>query len=183
MGRPMIEPWEMPWETPWSRPATPEMPEGLTAPRPWQGPAPDVPLDIPGARPWQGPPRKLPWDMSGEQPSEGPGTQGGPLDVPWAQPTPGSIPSDRAAPAPREFPGYREAPLANPFPDKRRCVKEWNEASEECMRLFYAGELKKGYAGFGKDFNRCVRGLVSVDCGGSKETRSHGERNQDPNHI
>jgi hypothetical protein len=113
----------------------------------------EIPLDIPWARPT---PPLLPWDFIRPRP--------GPIRPDMPRP----VPPDWAVPIPREIPGVRKGQLVNPYPEKRKCAKEWAEAYQVCNKKFLAGEFKPGYGGFGADFERCVRGWVSPDCGGSK---------------
>ena len=67
-----------------------------------------------------------------------------------------------------------QPPLVNPYPNKRKCVEEWAEAEEFCRKMEGEGKLvpgprgkrTRGYSGFGKDYNSCVLGQVSEECGG-----------------
>ena len=56
----------------------------------------------------------------------------------------------------------------NPFPHRPKCVREWDEAEEYCWRLARHDRLgKHPYEGHGDDYEQCVRGQVSADCGGN----------------
>ena len=132
---------EIPLEIPWSRPTPPLQPWDFFRPRP--GP---IPPDM--SRPWEAP---MGQDVTPNQP--------------WTPPR--ALPPDWFLPIPREIPGLRKGQLVNPYPERRKCAKEWAEAYQVCNDKFLAGALKPGYGGFGADYKRCVRGLVSADCGGS----------------
>jgi hypothetical protein len=58
-------------------------------------------------------------------------------------------------------------PTANPYPDRPECVKEWADAIKFCLEKERKGEFKPGYSGFGKNFQKCVLGMVSEGCGGN----------------
>ena len=88
-----------------------------------------------------------------------------------------STPPTEVAPFPFSLPGagLRPPPLVNPYPNKRKCVEEWAEAEEFCKQMESEGKLvagprgkrTRGYSGFGKDYNSCVLGRVSEECGGN----------------
>ncbi|HXE28145.1 MAG TPA: hypothetical protein VN656_06495 [Stellaceae bacterium] len=92
-----------------------------------------------------------------------------PLEIP--------LPPTEVAPFPFSLPGagLRPPPLVNPYPNKRKCVEEWAEAEEFCKQMESEGKLvagprgkrTRGYSGFGKDYNSCVLGRVSEECGGN----------------
>lgn len=87
-----------------------------------------------------------------------------PLPMPFDLP----VPPTEIAPFPFAVPGEGlKPPLVNPYPNKRRCVKEWEEAREFCEEQKRQGNLKPGYAGYGKDVERCILGQVSAECGGN----------------
>jgi hypothetical protein len=58
-------------------------------------------------------------------------------------------------------------PTANPYPDRPECVEQWAHAIDFCKKQMAKGKLKPGYAGYGKNFQKCVLGLVSEACGGN----------------
>ena len=54
----------------------------------------------------------------------------------------------------------------NPYPEKERCVEEWEYAIKKCSEL--ARQEKLGpRSGYGVNYNKCLLGLVSADCGGN----------------
>jgi hypothetical protein len=56
----------------------------------------------------------------------------------------------------------------NPYPERPECVKELAEAVKYCGKLADRGHLgKHPYEATGDNFNQCVRGQVSEDCGGN----------------
>ena len=49
-----------------------------------------------------------------------------------------------------------------------RCAEEWARAQEFCRELETSRLLgTRGYLGFGRSYEQCVRGMVSADCGGN----------------
>lgn len=88
-----------------------------------------------------------------------------PLPMPLPIPIPG-LPGSPVAPN-IPFPQLFDPPPANPFPDRPECVEEWSKAYDFCRAQMLHRLLKPGFRGFGKDFNRCVLGQVSADCGGN----------------
>ncbi len=57
----------------------------------------------------------------------------------------------------------------NPYPRRPKCVKEWAEATEDCLELWTNGQLGRGdYRGMGKTVAECIMGRVSQDCGGNR---------------
>ena len=55
-------------------------------------------------------------------------------------------------------------PLDDKDPD---CREEWVYASQFCTALMIARKLRRG-SGFGRDWEKCVYGMVSERCGGNK---------------
>jgi hypothetical protein len=87
-----------------------------------------------------------------------------PVPIPFDLP----LPPTEIAPFPFAIPGEGlKPPLANPYPNKRKCVKEWEEAQKFCEEQRRQKKLKPGYPGFGKDVQRCILGQVSAECGGN----------------
>jgi hypothetical protein len=88
-----------------------------------------------------------------------------PLPLPFELP----VPPTEITPFPLDIPNgnIREPVPVNPYPDRPDCAVEWENAYKVCNKKMKAGELKPGYHGFGKDFERCVMGMVSADCGGN----------------
>jgi hypothetical protein len=71
------------------------------------------------------------------------------------------------------LPQFFEPTPTNPYPDRPECAEEWAAAYEFCWAQMQNGKLKpappgRGKPGFGKDFNRCILGQVSADCGGNQ---------------
>src|SRR5579883_3493467 len=57
----------------------------------------------------------------------------------------------------------------NPYPRRSKCVKEWADATEDCLELWTNGQLGRGdYRGMGKTVAECIMGRVSQDCGGNR---------------
>ena len=49
-----------------------------------------------------------------------------------------------------------------------RCAEEWATAHEYCSGLRESGLMgTRGYFGFGRTYEQCVRGMVSAACGGN----------------
>ena len=91
-----------------------------------------------------------------------------PFPVPEAIPLPGriQIPSEVLSPPITLLP---RGATHNPYPERRECVEEWADASEFCENLRRRGLLGKGaYRGMGRNYDECVRGQVSEDCGGNQ---------------
>ncbi len=88
-----------------------------------------------------------------------------PLPLPFEFP----VPPSEFTPLPFVIPNgnIREPIPANPYPDRPDCVEEWADAYRFCRSQQQQGKLKPGYGGFGKDFGRCVMGMVSEACGGN----------------
>ena len=56
----------------------------------------------------------------------------------------------------------------NPYPGRPRCVREWADATEYCLRLWEGDQLGRDYIrGQGKTVAQCIMGRVSQDCGGN----------------
>ena len=88
-----------------------------------------------------------------------------PIEIPIPIPLP--LPSEIVPPliAPNILP--RSLPQ-NPYPSRPKCVKEWREATEYCLRLRDRGQLGKGdYRGMGQTLRDCIMGQVSESCGGN----------------
>jgi len=85
-----------------------------------------------------------------------------------AKPVPMPYPTDIVPPAvvPR---GLAREPASNPYPKRRRCVKEWADAEKYCRDLLNRGKLSSahGNRGQGGNYDQCVRGRVSEECGGN----------------
>lgn len=57
----------------------------------------------------------------------------------------------------------------NPYPEQRRCVREWAEATRDCLDLWADGLLgTDDYRGMGRTVGECIRGRVSEYCGGNR---------------
>jgi len=76
-------------------------------------------------------------------------------------------------PLPIPFPGRadREGGTDNDHPsadDDPGCAEEWAKAYGFCMDLLKRGKLGAiGYRGFGRALEQCIRGMVSMRCGGN----------------
>jgi hypothetical protein len=97
-----------------------------------------------------------------------------PMPIPFPFEIP--LPPTEVAPFPFALPGAGlRPPLVNPYPNERKCVEEWAEAEAFCRKMESEGKLvpgprgkrSRGYSGFGKDYNSCVLGQVSEECGGN----------------
>ncbi len=97
-----------------------------------------------------------------------------------------AIPMPIPIPAPFEFPlppteispfldipntNLLRPPLVNPYPRKKKCATEWDKAYDFCEDKEANGQLGpdasgSGWGGFGQDFESCVLGQVSEECGG-----------------
>jgi hypothetical protein len=88
----------------------------------------------------------------------------GPIELPIPVPPTEITPFPPAITAPNVDPLN---PTANPYPDRPECVEEWAHATEFCLDQMKKGKLKPGYPGFGKNFQKCVLGEVSQECGGN----------------
>jgi len=88
-----------------------------------------------------------------------------PLEVPGGIPFPSEI-----LPPPFLPPNINPLTIpGNPYPGRPKCVKEWAEATEECLDLWADGQLGGGdYWGMGKTLHDCIVGRVSEDCGGNR---------------
>ncbi len=57
----------------------------------------------------------------------------------------------------------------NPYPGRPKCVREWAEATQDCLDLWADGQLgTDDYRGMGKTLHECIIGRVSEDCGGNR---------------
>lgn len=57
----------------------------------------------------------------------------------------------------------------NPYPGRPKCVKEWAEATEDCLDLWANGLFGNDrYRGMGRTIAECIMGRVSQDCGGNR---------------
>jgi hypothetical protein len=73
----------------------------------------------------------------------------------------------------RPFPGTIDVvpPMAlpraqNPYLDRPECVEEWIAAEQFCRDLMRRAKFgKDGYRGFGKNYQKCLLGQLSEDCG------------------
>jgi hypothetical protein len=86
-----------------------------------------------------------------------------PIPAPFELP----LPPTEVTPFPFEIPGANLGEPVNPYPDRPECVEEWAYAYKFCDERQKRRKLRPGYGGFGKDFARCVLGLVSEACGGN----------------
>jgi hypothetical protein len=128
-------------------------------------------------------------------PAGSPGSIGGEF-APAGSPTgssltgesnPPLIPAELTIPVPFEVPGGilfpseilpppvltpNISPLTiprNPYPGRPKCVKEWAEATQDCLDLWADGQLGRGASrGMGKTLHQCIMGRVSEDCGGNR---------------
>lgn len=88
-----------------------------------------------------------------------------PIEIPMPIPLP--LPSEIVPPliAPNILP--RSLPQ-NPYPSRPKCVKEWREATEYCVKLKSSGQLGIGdYRRMGRTLRECIMGQVSESCGGN----------------
>jgi hypothetical protein len=88
-----------------------------------------------------------------------------PLDVPGGIPFPSEI-----LPPPVLPPNVSPITIPrNPYPGRPKCVKEWAQATQDCLDLWADGQLGRGnYRGMGKTLRECIMGRVSEDCGGNR---------------
>jgi hypothetical protein len=57
----------------------------------------------------------------------------------------------------------------NPYPERPRCVREWEEATKDCLDLWSDGLLgTDNYRGMGRTVGECIMGRVSEYCGGNR---------------
>ncbi len=95
------------------------------------------------------------------------------IPAPVELPFPGEIPFPpqfEFVPPPLDLPNsqQREFPKPyNPYPNKKKCVEEWDAAYKFCDEQEEKGNFKPGYAGFGEDYYKSLRGQVSQECGGN----------------
>jgi hypothetical protein len=88
-----------------------------------------------------------------------------PFEVPGGIPLPSEI-----LPPPILPPNINPLTIPrNPYPGRRKCVKEWAEATQDCLDLWADGQLgTDDYRGMGKTLHECIMGRVSQDCGGNR---------------
>jgi len=56
----------------------------------------------------------------------------------------------------------------NRYPGRRKCVKEWAEATRDCLDLWADGKLRTDdYRGMGETVADCIMGRVTQECGGN----------------
>jgi hypothetical protein len=100
------------------------------------------------------------------------------ITAPMTVPAPFEMPLSptEITPIPFALPGASLQPApVNPYPNKRKCVEEWAEAEAYCAKMLRQGKLvagprgkrTRGYSGPGKDYNSCLLGQVSEECGGN----------------
>jgi hypothetical protein len=87
------------------------------------------------------------------------------LAVPRGAPRPSEI-----TPAPLAPPDVNPFTIPrNPYPRRRKCVREWEEATDYCLELFAKGQMGRDYnRGQGRTVSECIMGRVSQDCGGNR---------------
>jgi hypothetical protein len=80
-----------------------------------------------------------------------------------------SLPSE-IAPGPLLPPNVNPLHIPrNPYPDRPKCVKEWAQATSDCLDLLINGSLgTDDYRGMGRNVAECIIGRVSEDCGGNR---------------
>ena len=76
------------------------------------------------------------------------------------------IPLPEEVPYPLIVPRVRP-PRVNPYPRRGKCVEEWEAAYKFCDEQLKQRAFKPGYRGFGRNYERCVLGQVSEECGGN----------------
>jgi hypothetical protein len=88
-----------------------------------------------------------------------------PFEVPGGIPLPSEI-----LPPPVLPPNINPLTIPrNPYPGRPKCVKEWAEATQDCLDLWADGQLgTDDYRGMGKTLHECIMGRVSEDCGGNR---------------
>jgi len=95
----------------------------------------------------------------------------GTLTAPWPLELPGRIPlPSEVLPPPAIAPNINPLTIPrNPFPGRPRCVREWAEATEDCLNLWAKGLLGTDhYRHMGRTVAECIMGRVSQDCGGNR---------------
>jgi hypothetical protein len=87
----------------------------------------------------------------------------------WAVPRGAPWPSE-ITPAPLAPPDVNPLTIPrNPYPRRRKCVREWEEATEYCVNLWANGQMGRDYnRGQGRTISECIMGRVSQDCGGNR---------------
>jgi len=93
------------------------------------------------------------------------------------------VPPDLVVPRGAPFPWPSEiapAPFAppdvspitiprNPYPGRPKCVREWKEETQYCLRLWADDQLGRDYIrGQGSTVAQCIMGRVSQECGGNR---------------
>ena len=93
-----------------------------------------------------------------------------PAPFDWVVPRGSPFPwPSEIAPAPFAPPNVNPITIPrNPYPGRPRCVTEWADATEYCLRLWEDDQLGRDYIrGQGKTVAQCIMGRVSQDCGGN----------------
>jgi hypothetical protein len=74
------------------------------------------------------------------------------------------------APAPLAPPDVSPITIPrNPYPGRPKCVREWKEATQDCLRLWADDQLGRDYIrGQGSTVAQCIMGRVTQDCGGNR---------------
>jgi|SRR5579864_1046198 len=60
-----------------------------------------------------------------------------------------------------------EVPVMRPRKLTPECEDEWDYAEDRCEELSSSGQLGIPHSWFGRSFDECVRGYVSMECGGN----------------
>jgi hypothetical protein len=95
----------------------------------------------------------------------------GTITAPWPLELPGRIPlPSEVLPPPAIAPNINPITIPrNPYPGRPKCVREWAEATEDCLKLWEKGLLgTDDYRGMGRTVAECIMGRVSQDCGGNR---------------
>jgi hypothetical protein len=87
----------------------------------------------------------------------------------WAVPRGVPWPSE-ITPAPLAPPDVNPITIPrNPYPQRPKCRREWQIATEDCLKLWTDGQLGRDYIrGAGDTVAQCIMGRVSQDCGGNR---------------
>src|ERR1700685_3474894 len=87
----------------------------------------------------------------------------------WAVPRSLPWPSE-ITPAPLAPPDVNPITIPrNPYPQRPKCRREWQIATEDCLKLWTDGQLGRDYIrGAGDTVAQCIMGRVSQDCGGNR---------------
>ena len=86
-------------------------------------------------------------------------------EIPWRAPQPGDFGPMPMNPAGRYEYRRGPGPRQNPYPDDPDCEWEWETAKKTCADYEMDGMFERTPS-FGSTLAECVRGLVSVRCGG-----------------